>query len=57
MATKSILKNITIKDKRSAEKFANALEKARVFKKKENFAPRVTIASVDEIRKMFDIQC
>lgn len=56
MATKSILKNITIKDKRSAEKFANALEKARVFKKKENPAPRVTIASVDEIRKMFDIQ-
>lgn len=55
MATKSILKNVTIKDKKSAERFVLALEQAKKNKIKECIEPKVIVASVDDIRKMFNV--
>ena len=54
MATKSILKSIQIKDKKSAARLANALEnasdkKAKDIKHNRSFSD----ASRDDIRKMF----
>lgn len=55
MATKSILKNVTIKDKKNAERFVLALEQAEKNKVKECIELKVVVASVDDIRKMFNI--
>lgn len=55
MATKSILKNVTIRDRKSAEMLVNALEKAEKVQSKEVIAPKATVASVDDIRKMLGI--
>jgi len=54
MATKSILKNVVIKDKKAAQRLVNALEQAG--KKREiNEQSRVShsYASAEELRKMF----
>ena len=58
MATKTFLKNITIKDKKSAEKFINALENAENKKaKKVVYNQRVEdIKDTEQIRKIFDIK-
>lgn len=56
MATTSILKNVTFKDRKSVEKFVSALEKAEAMPSKEIIAPAATVASVDDVRKMFDIK-
>lgn len=54
MATKSILKSIQIKDKKSAAKLANALENASGKKAKEiKYNRSFSDASRDDIRKMF----
>ena len=54
MATKSILKNVTVKDNQAAKKLASALEQTRV---DENNKTQVTVhysyASPIDIRKMF----
>lgn len=52
MATKSFLKNITIKDRKSAENFIKALENAE--KKKVTFDKRTEdVTDSEEIRKLF----
>lgn len=58
MATKTFLKNITIKDKKSAERFINALENAENKKaKKVVYNQRVEdIKDTEQIRKIFDIK-
>lgn len=55
MATKSFLKSIYIKDKKSAKSFVSALENAETKGKKEvNFRKNVKeIEDEDTIRKMF----
>ena len=58
MATKTILKNVTIKTAAAANKLANALE---IAESKQNVAPikestNIYTASIDEVRKMFGIQ-
>lgn len=55
MATKSFLKNIVIKDKKSAGAFLSALEHAEGKSKKEVKikVPVNTIKDEDKIRKMF----
>lgn len=53
MATKSILKNVTIKGKKNCAMFANALENAYKKSSKEVVAPKPHIASSDDIKKMF----
>lgn len=55
MATKSFLKSIYIKDKKSAKSFVAALENAGKKRKKEvNFSKNVKeIEDEDTIRKMF----
>lgn len=55
MATKSILKNITIKKEKSCRDLVNALEYASGKREKEVSAPAAHNASVEEIRKMFRI--
>ena len=52
MATKSILKQVTIKDKKSCEKLANALDYASNKKSKTVAAPKPRIANPDDIKKM-----
>lgn len=55
MATKSFLKNIVIKDRKSAEKFINALEKAEN-KKAKSIKVNVKVEEIkdsEQIRKMF----
>jgi len=56
MATKSFLKNIVIKDKKSASKFIDALEKAENKKaKKVNFDKMVEdVTDSEQIRKIFN---
>lgn len=56
MATKSILKNITIKKEKSCRSLVHALECASQKSAKEVSAPAAHIATVDEIRKMFHIK-
>lgn len=56
MATKSILKNVTIRDNHSAQRLVNALEFAQSKKCKEVNVPKVDVASVDDVKKMFGIQ-
>ena len=53
MATKSILKNVTIKGKKNCAMFASALENASQKSSKEVVAPKPHIANTEEIRKMF----
>ena len=53
MATKSILKNVTIKGKKNCVMFANALENAAKKSSKEVEVPKAYIATSDDIRKMF----
>lgn len=54
MATKSILKNIDIKDKDTADAFISALENASGKKTKQTKHTRMySDASRDEIKKMF----
>ena len=56
MATKSILKNIVIKDNESAKKLANALEKAN---EKQEHDDQSTVsysyANAEEIHTMFSV--
>ena len=56
MATKSFLKNIVIKDRKSAENFINALEKAENRKaKKVKVTSKVeNITDSKKIRKIFN---
>lgn len=56
MATKSILKNVTIRDNRSAQRLVNALEFAQTKNCKEIDVPKAEIASVDDVKKMLGIQ-
>lgn len=58
MATKSFLKNIVIKDKKSAEAFISALENAeKKGRKKVNINTSVrTIEDKETIKKMFGVQ-
>ncbi len=54
MATKSILKNVTIKDKRSVVRLVKALENAKGKKSQRVVSTRsFSDASREEIRKMF----
>lgn len=55
MATKSFLKNIVIKDKKSAERFINALERAENKKAKQVKIDRMVenITDGEQIRKIF----
>lgn len=53
MATKSILKNVTIKGKKNCAMLASALENAYKKSSKEVAAPKPRIASSDDIKKMF----
>lgn len=54
MATKSILKNIVIKDKKTGAALINALESAKDKKAKEvNFSRSVRNADDEMIMKMF----
>ena len=52
MATKSILKQVTIKDKESCEKLANALDYAHNKKSKLVAAPKPRTADPEDIKKM-----
>lgn len=56
MATKSILKQVIIKNRRDCKKFVSALEHASNKGSKEVLAPKVHIASVDEVKKMFGVE-
>lgn len=56
MATKSILKNVTIRNNRNAAMLACALEKAQNKTAKEILAPKANIASVEDIRRIFAIK-
>ncbi len=55
MATKSFLKNIVIKDRKSAEKFINALERAENKKAKQVKIDKMVenITDSEQIRKIF----
>ncbi len=53
MATKSILKNVTIKGKKNCAMFANALENASRKENKNIEVPKAHIATTEDIRKMF----
>lgn len=55
MATKSFLKNIVIKDRKSAEKFINALEKAENKKQKEVKIDKMVedVKDSEKIRNLF----
>ena len=55
MATKSFLKNIVIKDKKSATKFIEALEKAENKKVKKVKIDKLTedVTDNEQIRKIF----
>ena len=56
MATKSFLKNIVIKDKKSAEKFISALENAANKKAKKVSVDKRTedVTDKEQIRKLFN---
>lgn len=56
MATKSILRNITIRDNHSTQRLVNALEFAQSKKCKEVNVPKADVASVDDVKKMFGIK-
>lgn len=55
MATKSFLKNIVIKDKKSAERFINALERAENKKAKKVTIDKMVedVTDGSQIRKLF----
>lgn len=54
MATKSILKSIVVKDKKSGSALVNALESAKGKHSKDvNFSKAVRTADDDMIKKMF----
>lgn len=52
MATKSILKQITIKDKKSCEMLANALDHAANKTGKTVDAPKPIVADSEDVKKM-----
>ncbi len=52
MATKSILKQITIKDKKSCEMLANALDHAAKKTGKTVDAPKPIVADSEDVKKM-----
>lgn len=55
MATKSILKNVVIKDKKSCSSLVNALESAKGKRAKEGVYSRFVRTADDEmIKKMFN---
>lgn len=57
MATKSILKNITLKDDLSARCFANALERAKeTYEKQADVDLAGSTISRKEIRKLFGVK-
>lgn len=56
MATKSILKNVTIRDNRSAQRLVSALELAQKTNGKAIDVPKAEIASVGDVKKMFGIR-
>lgn len=54
MATKSILKNVNIKDKRLGRNFVNALEKAQSTENKEiKSEKKFSYVQKDEIKELF----
>ena len=54
MATKSILKNVTVKDNQTAKKLANALEQSGHSRLDYNQAKaHYSYASPEDVRKMF----
>ena len=56
MATKSILKNIEIRDKKSAKKFVYALDRAENIKGKSvTFSKQCKDLSTEEINKVFGV--
>ncbi|MGP1406024.1 hypothetical protein [Filifactor alocis] len=56
MATKSILKNIEIRDKKSAKKFVYALDRAENIKGKSvTFSKQCKDLSTEEIKKVFGV--
>lgn len=56
MATKSILKNVTIRDNHSAKRLVTALEFAQNKHGKVLNVPKAEIASVDDVKKMLGIK-
>lgn len=56
MATKSILKNVTIRDNSSARRLVNALEGAQNKMDKEIDVTKAEVSSVDDVKKMFYIK-
>lgn len=56
MATKSILKNVTIRDNHSAQRLVKALEFAQNSHGKVIDAPKAEVASVADVKKMFGIK-
>lgn len=53
MATKSILKQVIIKNRTDCKNFVAALEHAAAKKSKEVNAPKIRVASVEDVKKMF----
>ena len=56
MATKSILKNVTIRDNYSAKRLVTALEFAQNEHGKVLNVPKAEIASVDDVKNMLGIK-
>lgn len=55
MATKSIIKDVTIKDKSLARSFVNALEHARTVKQEPiKMKEKITEIKGDKIKEFFD---
>lgn len=55
MATKSILKQVTIRNDKSGKMLANALEHAANKKVKEVDVRKPHIASVEDVKEMFSL--
>lgn len=53
MATKSILKQVIIKKPADCKKFVAALEHAAEKSSKEVNAPKIRVASTEDVKKMF----
>ncbi|MCD8359929.1 MAG: hypothetical protein LUC29_03650 [Acidaminococcaceae bacterium] len=53
MATKSIVKEVTIRNKKSCEMFVNALEHSATKGAKEVNAANAVVASVEDVKEMF----
>lgn len=58
MATKSFLKDITIKNKKDCKKLLDAMEQAHNVKGQNvEFSRTYSVATPEEVRKMFGEQC